>query len=182
MSGSYNRRVDTHRLDLGLVAGLSVQSFGEPGQRTFRILAETSEGTVSLWLEKEQVAMLGGAVQELLERVSAPRAIDPRPDASGNFVGDLEVRAGALALGYDSARDGFTIEATEFVSQLPVDEIGLLADRRQIEDVQEQVQEILAASRPRCVLCGTPLTGEPHFCPQSNGHAHLDEEDEEQAE
>jgi uncharacterized repeat protein (TIGR03847 family) len=171
--------VDTHRLDLGLVAGLSVQSFGEPGQRTFRVLAETSEGTVSLWLEKEQIAMLGGAVEELLTRVVAPRALDPRPDASGTFVGDLEVRVGALALGYDTARNGFTIEATEFSSQLPLDEILLLADRRQLEDVRDQVQEILAASRPRCVLCGTPLTGEPHFCPQSNGHAHLDEEQEE---
>jgi uncharacterized repeat protein (TIGR03847 family) len=153
-----------------------VESFGEPGRRTFRIRAETQEGLVSLWLEKEQVVMLGSAVQELLDRVGPPRAAEPRVDEDSTFVGELEVRVGSLSLGYDSGRDGFTLEASEFVSPLPVQSIVLTADRRQLEAVREQVDAIVAASRPRCVLCGAPLTSEPHFCPPSNGHAHLDEE------
>lgn len=168
--------MDTRRLELGLVAGLSVQSFGEPGQRTFRILAETPQGTVSIWLEKEQVVMLGSAVDEILIRVRAPQATDPATDGDSSFFGDLEVRAGSLALAYDGGRDGFTIEAGDFMSALPLDSISLLADRGQLEDIRRQIEDIVAASRPRCVLCGTPLTGEPHFCPQSNGHAHVNEE------
>lgn len=166
--------MDKQRLDLGLVAGLSVESFGEPGRRTFRVHAATPEGDVSLWLEKEQVVMLGTAVNELLDRIAAPRAVEPQVDGGSTFVGELEVRVGSLSLGYDSSCDGFTLEAAEFVSALPVESIVLTADRRQLEEVSEQVEAIVAASRPRCVLCGTPLTGEPHFCPPSNGHAHLD--------
>jgi hypothetical protein len=42
-----------------------------------------------------------------------------------------------------------------------------------------EIDGIVAGSRPRCVLCGAPLTGEPHFCPQQNGHARLHTDDSE---
>ena len=85
------------------------------------------------------------------------------------------MRSGTLELGYDRTRDGFTLVARELESPLPLDAVALLADRRQIEGIHDEIDTIVAASRPRCVLCGTPLTGEPHFCPPSNGHASLSE-------
>lgn len=169
--------VESRRLDLGLVLDLSVQAFGEPGQRTFRLLASTDDGTVSFWMEKEQVVLLGDAVEELLRRVSAPGGMDPtRVDTGESFRGELEVRLGSLEIGYDRSRDGFTLAAAEFESPLPIDVIALLADRRHLEAIRAEIERIVAASRPRCVLCGHPLTGEPHFCPPSNGHASLHEE------
>ena len=169
--------MDTRRLDLGLVAGLSVQSFGEPGQRTFRLLARTEEGDVSLWLEKEQVVMLGDALEELLTRIPPPGGLDPTRLSSGTpFMGELEARVGSMELGYDRGRDGFSVIAADLMSAMPVDAIAFLADRRQFESMREEIETIVAASRPRCVLCGTPLTSEPHFCPPSNGHASFHEE------
>ena len=47
---------------LGPVDGVTAESFGEPGRRTFRLFAQTGPGRVSLWLEKEQVVMLGSAL------------------------------------------------------------------------------------------------------------------------
>lgn len=120
--------------------------------------------------------MLGSAVDELLDRVPPPGGSAPRSDAVGTFIGDLEARAGSLAVGYDPARSGFTIEASDFLADVPVESIALVASRRQLEEIQDQIETIVAASRPRCVLCGTPLTGEPHFCPQSNGHGELERE------
>lgn len=168
--------METHRLNLGLVAGLSVQSFGEPGSRTFRILATTAEGTVSLWIEKEQVVLLGAAVDELLSRIQEPRGENPQLEERGTFIGDLEVRTGSLALGFDGASDGFSLVATDFLSELPIEAIELTANRGHLQSIGGEVEDIVSASRPRCVLCGTPLTGEAHFCAESNGHASFGDE------
>jgi uncharacterized repeat protein (TIGR03847 family) len=164
--------VNNQRLDLGGVDDVHVESFGEPGQRTFRIHVQKGSGTVSLWLEKYQVTLLGSAIEELLERVSASN----RPastDSGSTFLGELEVRAGELSLAYNEERNAFTLEAGEFESAFDLETITFQADRGQIEGVQGEIEKIVAASRPRCVLCGTPLTGEPHFCPGQNGHAKL---------
>jgi uncharacterized repeat protein (TIGR03847 family) len=171
--------VDTSSLDLGLVSRLAVESFGEPGRRTFRIYAETAEGALSLWLEKEQVVGLANALDELLDRVAPPRGTNPTSDARSTFMGDLEVKVATLAVGYDPHADGFTITGSEFLTDLPLKRVSLLADRGQVEQARDQSEEIVAAGRPRCLLCGTPLTGEPHFCPQSNGHSHVDRADVE---
>lgn len=166
--------MDTSSLDLGLVARLTVESFGEPGRRTFRIFAQTEEGSVSLWLEKEQVVGLANALDELLNRVAPPRGTRPQSATLSTFMGDLEVRVATLAVGFDPDLDGFTITGSEFLTDVPVERISLLADRSQVEQARDQSEEIVAAGRPRCVLCGTPLTGEPHFCPESNGHSAAD--------
>jgi uncharacterized repeat protein (TIGR03847 family) len=168
--------VETHRLDLGLVADLEVESFGEPGRRTFRILANTGQGTVSLWIEKEQVVLLGAAIEELLQRIRPPSGISPQTGQSGTFIGDLEVRTASLTLAYDGGVDGFALAATDFLSQLPIESIELVASREQLTRLEAQVEDIVSASRPRCVLCGTPLTGEAHFCAESNGHASVGDE------
>lgn len=172
--------MDTNSLDLGLVARLTVESFGEPGRRTFRIFAETPEGSVSLWLEKEQVVGLSNALDELLRRVTPPRGSQPATPARATFMGDLEVKVATLAVGYDPDADGFTITGSEFLTDVPLERISLLADRSQLEEARDQAVEIAAAGRPRCVLCGAPLTGDPHFCPESNGHTPVDLRDTEE--
>jgi uncharacterized repeat protein (TIGR03847 family) len=160
-------------LDLGLVATLRAEAFGEPGGRTFRIYAETPEGQVSLWLEKEQVVMLSSALEDLLQRVPTSRGGEPESDVIRSFVGELEVKVGSLAVGYDVDHSGFTLEATDFASDFDLSAIGLLASRSQFETLEGQIDEIVAAGRPRCPLCGRPITGDAHFCPESNGHAEV---------
>lgn len=159
-------------LDLGLALAVKAESFGEPGHRTFRILVETGAGKVSVWLEKEQVAALGSAIDELLERVSGGASED-RQDAAPTFTGELEVKAGSLSVGYDQRLGSFLIEAGDFTSPFDISSISFRGTREQFEEVRDQIDEIVAASRPRCPLCGRPLTGGSHFCPESNGHAHL---------
>jgi uncharacterized repeat protein (TIGR03847 family) len=168
--------VENQRLDLGLVSSIQAESFGEPGHRTFRLFVETPDGQVSLWLEKEQVVMLGSAVAELLERVPANRGEDPESDALKSFQGELEARVGSLSIGYDASLGGFTLEAADLSSAFDlsnISSIGCLATRAQFSDMRDQIEGIVAAGRPRCPLCSTPLSGGPHFCPESNGHAQL---------
>jgi uncharacterized repeat protein (TIGR03847 family) len=164
--------VENQRLDLGVVT-LHAESFGEPGKRTFRLQSDTGEGQVWLWLEKEQLAMLGSAIDEILQRVPAPLGASPESTATGRFMGELEVRVGSLTLGYDREQDGFTLEAGEFESAFSLESITLIAARADLERVSQEIASIVAAGRPRCPLCGTPLGGSPHFCPPSNGHTEV---------
>lgn len=163
--------MENQLLDLGLVQQLRAESFGEPGNRTFRLLAEESNARVSLWLEKEQIVMLARAASELLARVPDDLAAPSDMAAGHGFVGDLEVRVGSLSVGFDSGARAFSFEASDFESPFGLESIKLLADREKFAHMQEDLEEIIAAGRPRCVLCGTPLSGGPHFCPPSNGHA-----------
>jgi uncharacterized repeat protein (TIGR03847 family) len=166
--------VDNRRLDLGVVESLQAEAFGEPGQRTFRVYAKTAEGAVSLWLEKEQVVMLGSAVEELMQRVPSDLGGSPDSDILKSFVGELEVKVGSLAIGYDADHSGFSLEATDFTSDFDLNNISLLATREQFTGLREQIDEIVSAGRPRCPLCGRPLSADGHFCPESNGHAAIE--------
>lgn len=160
-------------MDLGLVSALRAEAFGEPGNRTFRIFATTPEGKLSLWLEKEQVVMLGSALDELLQRVPKSRGEDPESDVIRSFMGELEVKVGSLAIGYDADHSGFTLEASDFSSAFDLSAIGLLGSRSQFEKLEDEIEEIVSAGRPRCPLCGRPVTGDAHFCPESNGHTEV---------
>lgn len=165
--------MDNQRLDLGVAASLVAESFGKPGQRTFRLLVGTTKGSVSLWLEKEQLAIFGSAINELLTRIPDNQGRDPEWDALESFSGDLEVRIGSVAVGYDESQSGFTVEATDFVTPLTLTSISFLANRQQFAELGSQIETIVAAGRPRCPLCGRPIMDGAHFCPESNGHARL---------
>jgi uncharacterized repeat protein (TIGR03847 family) len=167
--------VNDRRLDLGPVESVRAESFGEPGQRTFRLLAHAGEGTVSLWLEKQQLAMLGAALEDLLERTPRQHEVPMSDTDSSGFVGDLEVRVGSLAVGFDPEGAGFSLEAAEFTSALGLSSIVLNARRDQFASLEQEISEIVSKIRPRCALCGQPLSIDPHFCPESNGHARVDE-------
>jgi uncharacterized repeat protein (TIGR03847 family) len=163
--------VDKQQLDLGLVDSFTAKAFGEPGQRTFRVQATAAEGSVSMWLEKEQIVMLASAIGELLERVPEDLGTAPQAGESRHFVGDLEVQVGALGIGFDQTVSGFTLEASELMAPLELSAIRFVASRQQLVTAKSQLDDIVAKGRPRCILCGSPLTDGPHFCPQSNGHA-----------
>lgn len=169
--------MESKRLNLGLVMGLHAESFGEPGQRTFRLLVETRAGRVSLWLEKQQIVALLAAADELLDRITEGDERGATSASADSLAGDLEVRVGSLSVGFDRSNDAFLLEAGDFETAFDLTHIAMLVNRGQLEAMRDELRDIVSHSRPRCPLCGTPLTGEPHFCPQSNGHADLSIED-----
>ena len=103
---------------------------------------------------------------------SGMRRRSSEPESSG-FVGDLEVRVGSLAVGFDPDGAGFSLEAADFTSALGLSSIVLNARRDQFTSLEHEISEIVSQSRPRCPLCGQPLSADPHFCPESNGHARV---------
>ena len=54
-------------IELGLARGIDAQSFGQPGQRTFRLRIVGAEAeSASLWIEKEQMQALSIALKQML--------------------------------------------------------------------------------------------------------------------
>ena len=62
------------RHEFGPVIRLEADALGEPGQRTFCLLAAGKEGSAALWLEKEELQALGVAIDQLLARSPTARS------------------------------------------------------------------------------------------------------------
>lgn len=177
------------RDNMGRVDWIGAEAVGLPGQRTFRLLAMTGESSAQLWLEKEQLQALAEAIARMLLEIDAEKGGDMRPSRSPgsnvkppNFPAspEIEFQVGALGLRYDPQRDLIAIEA--FERDVPEDSppsLRCLTTRQQMEALQSNSLDVASAGRPKCPLCGAPLpeAGMPHFCPPTNGHQKLGEEE-----
>jgi uncharacterized repeat protein (TIGR03847 family) len=162
-------------VDLGDVDEIDAEAIGEPGHRTFRILAESGSQTLSLWVEKEQLEALAILIEQQI--VSAtPRGIADQAailTLAARFPSrpTIDFKAGRLAVAYDEAtrRLAFTAHNIEETDDARVYQWA--ASRSQILGLNQKIAEIVAAGRPRCPLCGAPIEGQ-HICPAANGRAH----------
>jgi uncharacterized repeat protein (TIGR03847 family) len=164
------------RTDFGDVDEIDVEAIGEPGHRTFRILAERGAETASLWVEKEQLQALGLLVEQHIARISRGRTATERAllTLAGRFPSQatFDFTAGRLAVGYDESTRRFLL--TAHTTEEPEREdpaFACAATPTQMRALSVKIAEVVAAGRPRCPLCGAPIEGK-HVCPATNGHAH----------
>jgi uncharacterized repeat protein (TIGR03847 family) len=97
----------------------------------------------------------------------------------------VEFQIGELSLGYDE-RDNLLVILATPLEPLEEDETGRRHSsspgfaarftRDQGLALSQHILGILAAGRPRCAFCGTPLGPEPHACPKQNGHHPIEPE------
>lgn len=160
--------------EFGPVDEIDAEAIGEPGHRTFRLLAERGPATASLWLEKEQLQALGMIMEQQLDRLVRQRKAEARPILSlaSRFRGPptTDFKVGRMAVGFDERRGIFTLTAHEL--EEPVDQdptFSCTATAPQIAALAAKIADVVAAGRPRCPLCGAPIEG-AHTCPLSNGH------------
>ncbi len=164
--------------NFGLVGRIEAHTFGEPGQRTFRIWAAIPGRSATLWLEKEQLIALASAIDELLESIPAGAGAQlsdqhDLPDPAD--TSDLEFHVGSLALGYDQQSDMLRIYAglpDAFQTDPPA--FSCMLTRGQIEGVRAQLDSILRSGRPICPLCHEPMDPGGHACVRTNGHSKKD--------
>jgi uncharacterized repeat protein (TIGR03847 family) len=165
------------QVDLGPVLRIDAAALGAPGRRTFRLAATSRAGSAWLWLEKEELQVLGMTIEQLLGRLPLDPALaqnqPPAPAAiAATEAGDrpeLEFKVGRLSMGYDEDADLFVLLAHE--EEADPDgppSLRCQVSRRQLRSLSEQITAICAAGRPRCPLCGVPLNGPKHPCPRLN--------------
>jgi len=159
---------------------------GPPGHRTFFLQAREDGRTVSLKLEKQQVAALceylGGILTDLAPVSDADLVSPPSPSTPDG----LEWIVGRLAVAYEEADDRIVVVAEEFVeidpdSQLDLDDPAALAEagfdlatarfrltRAQVAAFIAVGNDLVQSGRAQCRLCGRPIDPEGHVCPRLN--------------
>jgi uncharacterized repeat protein (TIGR03847 family) len=164
---------------------------GQPGDRTFFLQASGGGRTVSVALEKVQVAVLAERLEELLAEVrrrgvgevpvTVPRELEDTAPLDAPV--EEEFRVGTMGLAWDGDDDRVVVEA---LAQQEADtevEVEPLSDGDEGPDALRvritaesarafivRAQRVVAAGRPPCPLCNLPLDPEGHICPRQNGH------------
>ena len=165
-------------IDFGLVDALDAEAVGVPGERTFRVRASKDESYAALWLEKEQLTLLGRSFSQLLAERSKQRGqtVEAVPEM-GPFPATPQVDLQVARLGLDFDEDSEHIV-------LLADDAGALErgdtptfrmeiNRSQAVALIRLVEDVVAGGRPLCPLCSRVLEGDGSCiaCPGSNGHS-----------
>lgn len=163
---------------------------GEPGDRTFFLQASEDVRTISVAIEKQQVAVLAERLDSLLEEVASRFGADVPEEIPDNLidVGPLtvpveeEFRVGTMGLGWDADSSAVVIELLA-ITEGEVDETVVLDDTEEGPDAvrvflspaaarafAERADRVLNAGRRPCPLCAEPLDPAGHICPRQNGY------------
>ena len=156
--------------DLPSADAVTFGTIGEPGQRVFYVQAWAGQTVMTLKMEKQQVASLATALQQLLADlppeatpVSAP-GLQPPVEAAWP-VGGIGLSP------YDEATQRVTLLFEELVDD---EEEGATARLGvtigQMVALVARGEELVAGGRPNCPLCGNPMDPGDHACPKTNGH------------
>jgi uncharacterized repeat protein (TIGR03847 family) len=164
--------------DLGLAEHAKADAVGEPGRRTFRVRVATPTATACFWMEKEQLQALGMAIDQLLAQLRSNKVGEIESPAPASESGDFpttfthDFRVGRLGLGYDEDGDRLVLLVHDQEANLEgPPTLQVKVERGKGRTLSAEITTVVASGRPRCPLCGAPLTGGPHACPGSNGKA-----------
>jgi uncharacterized repeat protein (TIGR03847 family) len=138
--------------------------------------------SAQLWLEKELLQALTEYIARMLLQIDQEKGVDLRKEAAPGAESkpadfptapDLDFHVVKFGLRYDPEQDLIALEAFD----RDTEEDGpptfrCLTTRRQMESLQMNSLEVIAAGRPRCPLCGEPMDPKEatHGCIRANGH------------
>lgn len=166
--------------DLKPVDRITADAIGEPGERVFYLQARQGNQLVTVICEKEHVAALARVVDHVLLSMAdndADAVVEPDPVIHRGM--DLEYplepafRAERVNLGFDQVSEDLVVIAYEGIDEeddvLP-SVARFWATPAQMRAFSIHGQQVVAAGRPICAMCGEPMEPEGHFCPRKNGH------------
>ncbi|WP_424186547.1 DUF3090 domain-containing protein [Actinokineospora sp. G85] len=170
---------------------------GEPGDRVFFLQAVESARTVSVAIEKQQVAVLAERIGSLLEEVGrrfgaevgdAQEAVELLDAEPLQVPVEEEFRVGTMGLGWDAESAAVVIELLA-VTEEEIDESVVLDDTDEGPDAvrvfltpqearafAERADRVVNAGRKPCPLCAEPLDPAGHVCPRQNGYRRGEED------
>jgi uncharacterized repeat protein (TIGR03847 family) len=161
--------------DLGALVHIAAEAQGQPGQRRFRIqVLNGANESGSFWLEKEQLAALGEAIEQVLRdedyrhREKAPDDRAPVPVFPLNA--DYDFRVGQLSVGLDRERESMVLLIGEAVDEEEADVVRVSFSFERAYVLRREITSTVSAGRPPCPLCTAPLDPSGHVCVRTNGH------------
>ncbi len=166
--------------DLNPVDRITADAIGEPGKRVFYLQARKGNQLVTVICEKEHVAALAMATDQVLLSLAdddVDAVVEPDPALKGGM--DLEYpldpafRTGQVNLGYDEVSGRLVVIAYELLDEDDGAEPSvarLWATQAQMRAFSIHGQEVVASGRPTCSMCGEAMDPDGHFCPRRNGN------------
>ena len=180
----YHRVMEERQVkyQLGALSRVEPLTFGEPGQRTFRLDLHSGSASCSLWLEKEQLLQLGVYLRDYVAGLSTEekdRDSSPQEPSWGGSEESIDFKAGQMFLSHDRETNSFYLQAHERETDEEREEgeaesISFWITLDQAGALAEESLRICAAGRPTCFLCGQPINPDGHICPRANGHTVLE--------
>lgn len=166
------------RYNFGFVESIKAEAIGEPGQRHFRIVINSTAGQGSLWLEKTQLFRLSVVIKQSLITLAQEKTTgdissnEPLQTDNDNYYVELvELDVGNISLLQEPNENLFSI-LVHNVDESPEGKahVAFKLSPKQMSDFAEEAQEICSAGRPLCPLCNSPIGQDSHRCARSNGH------------
>jgi uncharacterized repeat protein (TIGR03847 family) len=153
---------------------IAVAAVGEPGQRSFFLIAKGAGRTLTLACEKAQLQALLARLQQLMqaqgiERPERSARATPPPKAE---PGEPDWQIAELGLGYHEGRGMFVLVASQATAEAAEEEMASIRfwlSKAQVIALSRQAEKVLAAGRPLCPRCGLPMDPAGHPCPVMNG-------------
>lgn len=168
--------------DFDSVQRIVASALGEPGRRTFYVQVQSGVETLSMLAEKQQVASLAEAVNNLLDDLAEQNPLLTTSDdmlianMSLQEPVEPEFRIAQMGLGYDNERDMVILIIQGLTGSEDADDdddtlmVRIAATRPQMRAMSVYANRVVAAGRPICGNCSRPIDPEGHFCPERNGH------------
>ncbi len=166
------------------VSRFTVGTVGLPGDRTFYIQIKSGTTTLSLSLEKSQVAALSERLQYMLKEIRLVHPLAPRPQLSRDSL-PLETpvidefRIGSIAIFYNEDSELIQIDLRELnlgdeEDELPivdgVEVVRVFITAAQAKTFYDRAELVIAAGRQPCPFCGFPIDPQGHLCARANGY------------
>ena len=166
------------RYKLGAAHSVAAETFGRPGRRTFRLVAEAGRAQSFIWLEKEQLFQLGLYLQQAVTQLGEAALNKASTPGEAPWSGDpleQDFPARQMQLQYDQEANCFVIHAFEGDEDDPdagaQTSVSFWMTMSQSSDLANEALRICASGRPPCFLCGMPIDPDGHRCTRANGHA-----------
>ena len=156
-------------LDLGAPDRFTVGTSGPVGARVFLLHCVEGSRSLTLKVEKSQVAVLASYLARIVRELGPPGALP------GDLDFDVETEpawiVGTIGVSYDEDLDRLVVVVEELVAEdEPGRVVRIALTREQAAAFAIRATGLVEAGRPPCPLCGLPLDPSGHDCPRTNGH------------
>jgi uncharacterized repeat protein (TIGR03847 family) len=155
--------------DLGDLDRFTVGAVGPVGRRIFLLQCSSGAVTLTVKVEKQQVAVLAEYLVRLLGDL--PQPDDVPEDLDLDDATEPRWVVGTLGVSYDEENDRIVLVAEELVAEGEDGDVARCAvTRAQAAAFAIRATSLVEAGRPACPMCGLPLDPAGHECPRTNGH------------
>ena len=163
---------------LRTVENIECVSLGNPGNRTFYIVAENEDSKIKIWVEKELLIALALLLKGPQESNESFNEDDLSEEYSENFNLEAKGMDFSLDLNRDSDIYKISIEcARKIEEELYSFKVKIFLEHKIAIMLADQSIRICAAGREKCPLCSLPKNldgscdGNP--CVKKNGHVRM---------